>query len=388
MNIIQKPVLTENNYWLITRYDDVKLLLDEEYSSKKYLEWLSTDPDKLPKGWFNSNSYLSEMARVSGGLGRAGFPVEDNPERTKSILPFMSLVSKEKISKLAEDIQFLVDNIISSNIDNNDFDFVRDLLRPVGTTFISNSLDVVEVYQQKEELYNILEFFYHHSTQLEWITTTSDEDKEQFLKYRDWISNFFFMSFIARSEGNPDDFFTKTIHSFDGDLFQTGTNITHFMTVQYGIVPILSSILLTLHKDKSFQNKLRTIKEFTPQVVDEILRYSIDIPLFARVLKQDVKIDGVLLEAGMMLAIDYRSANHDPDVYPNPNELDFEHSIPTLTFGHGSHACLGRVTSRTLIPIVLKGILNNTSEIVSNGEPVIRIRGTEVASSLPFILKG
>ncbi|WP_031074133.1 cytochrome P450 [Streptomyces sp. NRRL WC-3742] len=107
----------------------------------------------------------------------------------------------------------------------------------------------------------------------------------------------------------------------------------------------LSNITYTLLTHPEQLAKLRTRPETLPQALEELLRF---IPFrqgvgIARVALEDVELGGVLISAGEAVHVSYLTANRDPAVYRNPDELDLDRTEGpvNMTFGHGQHRCLG-----------------------------------------------
>ena len=64
----------------------------------------------------------------------------------------------------------------------------------------------------------------------------------------------------------------------------------------------------------------------------------------------------------------WASANRDEDVFTEPFRFDVRRDPnPHLTFGHGSHFCLGASLARLEIGIVLDELLDRFGEIVPTG---------------------
>jgi cytochrome P450 len=62
----------------------------------------------------------------------------------------------------------------------------------------------------------------------------------------------------------------------------------------------------------------------------------------------DVEIAGTRIRSGQTAALLIGGANHDPNVFPNPDRLDVTRSNARehLAFASGTHACLGAALAR------------------------------------------
>lgn len=75
-------------------------------------------------------------------------------------------------------------------------------------------------------------------------------------------------------------------------------------------------------------------------------------------LLKDVEFAGVTTPAGTLVLANTASANRDPAVYDNPDRLDItrEDPPPMLTFGGGTHYCLGAHLARLELTEALRSI--------------------------------
>ncbi|MFF8595568.1 cytochrome P450 [Streptomyces sp. NPDC015220] len=106
--------------------------------------------------------------------------------------------------------------------------------------------------------------------------------------------------------------------------------------------------------------RLRADPSIRPQAVDELLRY---IPHrnavgLSRVALEDVEIKGVRIRAGDAVHVSYLAANRDPEVFPDPEVIDFSRAPnPHVAFGFGPHHCpggrLARMESELLVDALL-----------------------------------
>ncbi|SDT79032.1 Cytochrome P450 [Streptomyces sp. TLI_053] len=123
----------------------------------------------------------------------------------------------------------------------------------------------------------------------------------------------------------------------------------------------LSNITYTLLTHPEQLAKLRAQPEMLPRALEELLRF---IPFrqgvgIARVATEDVELGGVLIRAGEPVHVSYLAANRDPAVYERPDELDLDRGAPThMTFGYGTHHCLGSHLARMELQVAIGTLLN------------------------------
>ena len=79
-----------------------------------------------------------------------------------------------------------------------------------------------------------------------------------------------------------------------------------------------------------------------PDAFIEVLRYDMPTQFLCRTLKKDVALHGHTLKAGQPVLFLYPAAHRDPREFENPDSFDIHRRPPRiLSFGHGTHLCLG-----------------------------------------------
>ena len=105
---------------------------------------------------------------------------------------------------------------------------------------------------------------------------------------------------------------------------------------------MLGSGLLALLCHPDQLTALRGDRTLIPGAVEEIIRYANPLHYFRRTALADTELTGTRIAAGDKVAMYYTSANRDEEVFDRPQAFDIRrHPNPHLTFGIGSHFCLG-----------------------------------------------
>ncbi|HXQ34206.1 MAG TPA: cytochrome P450, partial [Anaerolineales bacterium] len=114
--------------------------------------------------------------------------------------------------------------------------------------------------------------------------------------------------------------------------------------------------------------------------VDELLRYETPLPMFERYVLEDMEVNGTPLKKGMEVALLYISGNRDPQRFENADTLDLNRKDnPLLTFGLGTHYCLGAPLARLEMQILFT--------ILFQRLPKLRLAG-EARFNKGFVIRG
>ncbi|MFG3010919.1 cytochrome P450 [Streptomyces cinerochromogenes] len=108
-------------------------------------------------------------------------------------------------------------------------------------------------------------------------------------------------------------------------------------------------------------DRLRREPELLPRAVEELFRYvphrnGVGIP---RIATEDVEVGGRLIRAGDVVYNAYLAANRDPEVFPDPDALDFDRqgAAAHVAFGHGPHHCLAAAMARMEAEVMIGSVL-------------------------------
>jgi len=98
--------------------------------------------------------------------------------------------------------------------------------------------------------------------------------------------------------------------------------------------------------------------------VEELLRFVSPVLWISRLPAEDIELDGQVLRKGTRLQLGIGAANHDPDEFPNPEQLDFSRpKVKSLAFGYGPHFCLGAGLARLETQVALSRLLERIPQV-------------------------
>lgn len=118
-------------------------------------------------------------------------------------------------------------------------------------------------------------------------------------------------------------------------------------------------------KEAVSQNNIPLIKT----AVDEMLRYETPLPMFERYVLEDMEINGIPLKRGSEVGLFYISGNRDAARFERPDELILSREDnPLLTFGLGTHYCLGAPLARLELQVLFSVLFQRLPNVHAVGE--------------------
>jgi cholest-4-en-3-one 26-monooxygenase len=119
---------------------------------------------------------------------------------------------------------------------------------------------------------------------------------------------------------------------------------------------------------------LRGDRALIPSAVEEILRWANPLHYFRRTATVDAEVAGTRIAAGQKLAMMYTSANRDEAVFADAQAFDIRRDPnPHLSFGIGTHFCLGAHLARLEGRVFFEELLGAFGTIEQTGDAV-RVR--------------
>lgn len=104
---------------------------------------------------------------------------------------------------------------------------------------------------------------------------------------------------------------------------------------------------------------------------EEIVRWAAPVNSFQRTATQDTELGGKQIKKGDRVGIFYAAANHDPEVFENPDVFDITRDPnPHLGFGGGGpHYCLGKSLAVLEIDLIFNAIADAMPGLRAAGDP-------------------
>ncbi len=134
--------------------------------------------------------------------------------------------------------------------------------------------------------------------------------------------------------------------------------------------------LLSMYPEQ--RRKLMADMSLLPAAIEEMLRFAPPVIQFRRTAAIDTELSGRAIKAGEKIIICFAAANRDEAVFERPNEFDITRQPnPHLSFGGGTHFCLGANLARLEARVLFTELLTRLPDIDVSG-PAVRARSSFV----------
>lgn len=126
----------------------------------------------------------------------------------------------------------------------------------------------------------------------------------------------------------------------------------------------ISGGMLALMEHPKERRRLLDDPSLLPSAVEEMLRWVTPVIHFRRTATRDVELRGRLIKEGDKVVMFYPSANHDEEVFENPDRFDVGRTPNDhLSFGIGQHFCLGSSLARLELKIIFEELLRRLPDM-------------------------
>lgn len=201
--------------------------------------------------------------------------------------------------------------------------------------------------------------------------------------------------FVAqRRDHRQDDFASELLDAWEDDPgpdrdpeATTGISYREVESVVYGIsfaghdpvTALLCNTLLCLLARRDQWDALVADPSLAVNAVEETLRYESSQISWRRITTQDTTLGGVDLPAGTRLFLNFAAANHEPELFEQPDVFDIHRPGANrhISFGKGIHFCLGSQLARMEARIAL--------ELLSQRLPTLRLVDDQRLTYFPNI---
>lgn len=324
--------------WLVTRYEEVRLLLGDKRFGRSHPE-----PERA--------SRISTAAVQDGPTGEYATEEADHARLRRLLTPAFSA---KRMRMLSDHMGRLVETYLDGMAAEHEATGVTDLhsrlAYPLPVAMICRLLGVPE---SDHELFARLSERMANTT----IGEEAHQAREEFFRYmvglvetkRPQLGEDVISDLVRAQSEDPSFDYEQMVRLCVGLLFAG-----HETTVNR----IGLGTLFLLTERSRWEALVADPDGRVDAVVEEIMRLGApgDLGLL-RYAREDVDIAGVTIRAGDAVVLSINAANRDADVYGDAEEFNPDRPERThLGFGHGAHFCIGASLARTELRVVFSAL--------------------------------
>lgn len=345
----QEPVFysPKLGYWVVTRYDDIKAIFRDNitFSPSIALEKITpTGPEA--NAVLESYGYAMNRTLVN----------EDEPAHMPRRRLLMDPFTPAELKHHEPMVRRLTREYVDRFIDAGKADLVDQILWEVPLTVALHFLGVPE-----EDMDMLRKYSIAHT-----VNTWGRPKPEEQVAVAHAVGNFWqfagkvlekmrrdpsgpgWMQYgIRKQREHPDIVTDSYLHS----MMMAGIVAAHETTANASA----NAMKLLLQHPQAWRDICED-PALIPNAVEECLRHNGSVAAWRRLATRDVEIAGVKIPAGAKLLIVSSSANHDERHFADADLFDIrrENASDQLTFGYGSHQCMGKNLARMEMQIFLE----------------------------------
>lgn len=324
--------------WLVTRYEEVRLLLGDKRFGRSHPE-----PERA--------SRISTAAVQDGPTGEYATEEADHARMRRLLTPAFSAKRMRMLSDhMGRLVETYLDEMTAEHEATGVVDLHSRLAYPLPVAMICLLLGVPE---SDHELFARLSERMASTT----LGEEAHQAREEFFRYmvglvetkRPQLGEDVISDLVRAQSEDPSFDYVQMVRLCVGLLFAG-----HETTVNR--IGLGTLFLLT---DRSRWEALVADPEGrVDAVVEEVMRLGApgDLGLL-RYAREDVDIAGVTIHAGDAVVLSINAANRDAEVYSEAEEFNPDRPERThLGFGHGAHFCIGASLARTELRVVFSAL--------------------------------
>ena len=308
------------------------------------------DIDRILRDHRNFGNDFSKVTSSEGSIATRkkltpSMLAQDPPDHTRLRALVNRAFTPRQVARMEDYIRATAHTLLDRVGDAREFDLMKAFAVPLPTIVIARMIGVPERDLERfkvwsDDLARALEPF------------LSPEEEEKVYRAARQFAEYFTAIIEQRRREPRDDLVSRLVEAEDaGDkltaeetrvmlrLLLTAGNETTTNLIGNGVRALLR------HPDQLAL--LRERPELIPSAVEELLRYDPPVQLDMRVALRDMELGRLAVKEGTMITLLIGSANHDPERFPAPEQLDITRSgQPNISFGRGIHHCLGAPLAR------------------------------------------
>lgn len=334
--------------WLVTRYEDVLMVLRDQRFVKNPLNAISAE-QQAQAVWIPA--FARPLVRNMLDL--------DAPDHTRLRALVQKAFTPQMIERLRPRIETLADELLDKAQRRDQIELMSAYALPVPITIIAEMLGVPTSDQHK---------FHRWSNAI--VSVTSSNDMLRILPAI-WSFLRYLRKLVRQRRAEPRDDLVSALVQVE----EAGDSLTEdellgmiFLLLVAGhetTVNLIGSGMLMLMQHPQQCEQLRRDPTLIDSAIEELLRFVSPVELATeRYAREDLTIRDVPIKRGELVIGVVGSANRDAAQFSAPDTLDLSRTPNRhLSFGLGAHYCLGAPLARLEGHIAIMTLLNRAPNL-------------------------
>ena len=345
----QEPVFwaPRIGYWVVTRYDDIKAVFrdHESFDASVALERMTPVEPRV----------LDILADYDYGMQRT-MVNEVEPVHMARRRALIEPFTPQALMALEPMVRRVARQYVDRFVDDGRADLVEKMFWEAPLTVGLHFLGVEE-----DDMALLRQYSVAHTVNI-WGRPTPEEQ----IAVAHAVGNFWQLSgrivekmratpdgpgwmryTIRKQQEHPDVVTDSYIHSMMMAII-----VAAHETTSLGITNAVRLLL----ENRAIWDELCADPGLIPGAVEECLRHNGSVAAWRRYATRDAEIGGVRIPQGSRVLVVLASGNHDERHFSDPDAIDVrrDNASEHLTFGYGSHQCMGKNLARLELQIYLE----------------------------------
>jgi len=309
--------------WLVTRYDDVLMVLRDE---------------RFTKDWLPRTRWLH---RVSGPVTR-NMLNKDAPEHTRLRTLVHKAFTPSLVERLRERIQSVCDELLTDLTTGGRMELMRRYALPLPLTIIAELLGIPT--RDRSRFHSLSRSSIAASSLIGVLRSLPDQ---RLLMRR-------LRKLIAERRRDPrDDLITALVQAEEaGDRLSEPELVAMIVLLLIAgyetTVNLIGNCALALIQHPEQRELLQQSPALADSAIEELLRYTSPLDMASqRFAREDIRVNSTTIQQGDVVIAVLGSANHDESQFPDPDTFDITREPNRhVALGQGVHFCLGAPLAR------------------------------------------
>ncbi|MFH8242202.1 cytochrome P450 [Streptomyces sp. NPDC018321] len=321
--------------WLVTRHDDVRLVTNDPRFGREAV--MDRQVTRLAPHFIPAR-------------GAVGFL--DPPDHTRLRRSVAAAFTARGVERVRSRSRSMLDELVDAMLKAGPpADLTEAVLSPFPIAVICELMGVPAADRHSMHTWTQLILSSSHGAEV------SERAKQE-------MNDYFADLIGARSDGTGEDVTSLLGAAVARDEVTMAEAVGLAVLLQIGGEAVTNNsgqMFYLLLTRRELAERLRSEPEIRPRAIDELLRW---IPHrnavgLSRIALEDVELRGARIRAGDAVYVSYLAANRDPEVFPDPDAIDFSRTPnPHVSFGFGPHYCPGGMLARLESELLVDTLLD------------------------------